>query len=61
MNKKENIIKVISREKQDTLPTQIDYTPEMKDRIIGLLDIEESLLDSKLDNHFKYIYLDDIV
>ena len=61
MNKKEKIIKVISREKQDTLPTQIDFTPEMKDRIIGLLGIEESLLDSKLDNHLKYIYLDDIV
>ncbi len=61
MQNKEKVINAISREKGEILPTQIDYTPEMKDKILNLLGIEESSLDSRLDNHIKYVYLDDKV
>ncbi len=61
MQKKKKVFKAISRKKGEILPTQVDYTPEMKDKIINLLGIEESLLDSRLDNHIKYVYLDDKV
>ncbi|MBA7651944.1 hypothetical protein ES703_59773 [subsurface metagenome] len=61
MVKKERILNAINRVRQDVLPTQIDYTPEMKDKIKKLLNIEDSEVDEKLDNHIKYLPLKDIV
>jgi len=59
MNKKKSILNAIKRNSQDILPTQIDYTPEMKEKIKNLLDTTDLLIDEKLNNHIKYLYLDD--
>jgi len=59
MNKKKRIINAIKRTGGDMLPTQIDYTPEMKEKIKALLGINDLLIDEKLDNHIKYLFLDD--
>lgn len=61
MKKKIRILNAINRNSQDILPNQIDYTPEMKEKIKDLLDIEDPLIDEKLDNHIKYLSLDDKV
>jgi len=61
MKKKRKLLNAINRVNQDLLPTQIDYTPEMKERIKSLLDIEDSLVDVRLDNHIKYYSFDDKV
>ena len=59
MKKKIRILNAINRNSQDILPTQIDYTPEMKEKIKNLLCTEDLLIDEKLDNHIKYLSLDD--
>ena len=59
MSKKERVLNAINKVSQDILPTQIDYTPEMKKRIRGLLKISENLVDKELDNHIKYFSFDD--
>lgn len=59
MKKKKRILNAINRNNQDILPTQIDYTPEMKEKIKDILGIEDRLIDEKLGNHIKYLYLDD--
>lgn len=40
--KKKKILNAINRISQDVLPTQIDYTPEMKDKIKKLLNIKDN-------------------
>ena len=57
--KKEKVLNAINRISQDVLPTQIDYTPEMKEKIKKLLGIEEDQVDERLDNHIKYLPLND--
>lgn len=59
MNKKIKILNAVNRNSQDILPSQIDCTPEMKDKIKKLLNIEDDQIDEKLDNHIKYLFLDD--
>ncbi len=61
MNKKIKILNAINRNSQDILPNQIDCTPEMKGKIKKLLNIEDDQIDEKLDNHIKYLFLDDKV
>jgi len=61
MKKKERILNAINRNSQGILPSQIDYTPEMKEKIKSLLGIEGPLVDKHLDNHIKYLSLDDKV
>lgn len=41
------------------MPTQIDYIPEMKSSIKRMLNIEEEEVDERLNNHLKYLELDD--
>ena len=43
--KKKKVLNVINRVSQDVLPTQIDYTPETKDKIKKLLDIKDNEVD----------------
>ncbi|MCD4670683.1 MAG: hypothetical protein K8S14_09585 [Actinomycetia bacterium] len=52
--KKEKVLDVISRANQDFLPTQIDCTPEMEEKIIKLLNINKDMIDERLDNYIKY-------
>src|SRR5680860_429862 len=59
MNKKKRIFDAIKRNSQDIFPTQIDYTPEMKEKIKDMLGTGDLLIDEKLDNHIKYLFLDD--
>ena len=59
MNKKKKILNAIKKNSQDILPTQIDYTPEMKEKIKNLLGTGGLLIDEKLDDHIKYFFLDD--
>jgi uroporphyrinogen decarboxylase len=59
INRKERVLNAINKVKQDILPTQIDYTPEMKKRIRGFLKITGTLVDEELDNHIKYFLFDD--
>jgi len=59
--KRKKVLNVINRISQDVLPTQIDYTPEMKDKIKKLLNIKDNEVDERLDNHIKYLPLNDIV
>jgi hypothetical protein len=59
MDKKKKILNAIKRNSQGILPTQIDYTPEMKEKIKNLLNTENFLIDEKLGNHIKYLFLDD--
>lgn len=61
MKKKKRILNAINRNSQDILPTQIDYTPEMKEKIKDILGIEDRLVDEKLGNHIEYLFLDDKV
>ncbi|MHB8278165.1 MAG: uroporphyrinogen decarboxylase family protein [Candidatus Humimicrobiaceae bacterium] len=53
------VFKAIKRIKQDILPTQIDYTPEMKSIIKRILNIDDDQVDKKLNNHIKYLGLND--
>ena len=57
--KKEKVLNGINRISQDFLPTQIDYTPEMKVKIKKLLNDEEDQIEKRLDNHIKYLPLND--
>ncbi len=57
--KKEKALNAVNRISQDSLLTQIDYTPEMKENIKKLLNVEEDQIDERLDNHIKYLPLDD--
>ena len=59
--KRKKVLNVIDRISQSVLPTQIDYTPEMKDKIKKLLNIKDNEVDERLDNHIKYLPLNDIV
>jgi len=59
--KRKKVLNVINRISQGVLPTQIDYTPEMKDKIKKLLNIKDNEVDERLDNHIKYLPLNDIV
>ena len=59
--RKKRVLDAVNRISQDVLPTQIDYTPEMKVKIKKLLDIKDNEVDEKLDNHIKYLPLNDIV
>jgi len=59
--KKIRILNAINRNSQDILPSQIDYTPEMKEKIKDILGTRGPLIDEKLDNHIKYLSLDDKV
>ncbi len=59
MSKKLRVLNAINKVSQDILPTQIDYTPEMKTKIMGLLKISGTLIDKELDNHIKYFLFDD--
>jgi uroporphyrinogen decarboxylase len=61
MKKKIKILNAVNRNSQDILPNQIDCTPEMKDKVKKLLNIEEDQIDERLDNHIKYLFLDDKV
>ncbi len=60
-NKKNKILKSIKMIKQDCFPTQIDATPEMLEKIMTFLNTDKSHLDERLDNHIKYVFLDDKV
>jgi uroporphyrinogen decarboxylase len=60
-NKKTKVMKSVNRIGQDYLPTQIDATPEMLEKIKRTLNIEQCSIDQKLDNHIKYVFLDDKV
>ena len=57
--KKNRVLKSINRVSQDFLPTQIDYTPEMKSSIKRMLCIKDNEVDEKLNNHIKYLELND--
>ena len=57
--KKERVLNAINRISQDFLPTQIDYTQEMKENIKKLLNVEEDQIDKRLDNNIKYLPLND--
>ena len=59
--KKQCVSGAIGRVKQEYLPTQINYTPKMKDKVLDILGIPEDSIDEKLGNHIKYICLDDMV
>ena len=59
ISKKQKVFNSINRVKQDILPTQIDYTPEMKIIIKKLLKVTEKEIEKKLDNHIKYAELND--
>jgi len=59
MNKKIKILNAVNRNSQDILPSQIDCTPEMKENIKKLFNIEDNQIEEKLDNHIKYLFLDD--
>lgn len=59
--KKKRVLNTIKRIEQDFLPTHIDYTPEMKDKIKKLLNVKDNKVDEILDNHIKYLPLNDIV
>jgi len=59
--KREKVLNAINRISQDFLPTQIDYTPEMKEKIKKLLDIEDIDVDKRLGNNIKYFPLNDII
>jgi len=59
--KKKRVLNTIKRIEQDFLPTQLDYTPEMKDKIKKLLNVKDNKVDEILDNHIKYLPLNDIV
>ena len=59
--RKKKVLNAINRISQDVLPTQIDYTPEMKEKIKKLLNIEDMEIDERLGNHIKYLPLNDIV
>jgi len=61
MNKKIQVLNAVNRNSQGLLPCQIDCTPEMKDRVKKLLNIEDDQIDEKLNNHIKYLFLDDKV
>ncbi|MCG9479688.1 MAG: hypothetical protein K9H14_05700 [Actinomycetia bacterium] len=61
MNKKEKVKKIVSRTNIDCFPTQIDATPEMKTIIGNLLQIKPEDIDEALNNHLKYLPLDDKV
>ncbi len=39
LTKKERVLNVVNRVNQDILPTQIDYTPEMKENIGKILKV----------------------
>lgn len=55
----EKVFKTTKRINQDILPTQIDYTPEMKSIIKRILNIDDDQVDKKLNNHIKYLGLND--
>ena len=57
--RKKRVVNAIKRIGQDFLPTQIDYTPEMKEKIKKLLNIGDLEIDKRLDNHIKYLPLND--
>ena len=59
--RKKRVLNAVNRISQDVLPTQIDYTPEMKEKIKKLLNIEDMEIDERLGNHIKYLPLNDIV
>lgn len=61
MKNRKRILNAINRNSQDILPTQIDYSPKMKEEIKDILGIEDRLIDEQLGNHIKYLYLDDKV
>jgi len=61
LNKKEAVYRSIKHISQDKFPTQVDYTPEMKQKIKTLLDIDDNQVDNTLDNHIKYLPLNDKV
>lgn len=61
MEKKKRTLDAVKRNSQDILPTQIDYTPEMKQKIKDILGIEDKTVDERLGNHIKYLLLDDKV
>lgn len=59
MTKKDRLIKIINRKEFDYLPSQIDSTPEMREKIKNILGIEDNEVDTRLGNHIKYKYLND--
>jgi uroporphyrinogen decarboxylase len=58
-SKKQKVLKAINRISQEYLPTQIDYTPEMKEVIKEILSTDDTEIDERLDNHIKYLELND--
>jgi uroporphyrinogen decarboxylase len=58
---KEKVLNSVNRANQEFFPTQIDYTPEMKEKIKKILGINENEVDRRLDNHVKYLPINDIV
>ena len=61
MGKKKRTLDAVKRNNQDILPTQIAYTPEMKQKIKDILGIEDKIMDEILGNHIKYLFPDDKV
>jgi len=59
VQKKERVLNAINRISQSVLPTQINYTPEMKEKIKKFLNVEEDQIDKRLDNYIKYLPLND--
>lgn len=59
--KREKVINAVKRTYQKILPSQIDYTPEMKEKIKVILNVSEDKVDERFDNHIKYLPLNDIV
>ena len=53
------VLNSINRVEQEFFPTQINYTMEMKDKIKKLLDTKENEIERRLDNHIKYLFLND--
>lgn len=59
--KKEKVLNAVNRINQGILPTQIDYTPEMKENIKKILNVKDTGIGERLDNCIKYLPLNDIL
>ncbi|MHB8279154.1 MAG: hypothetical protein ACYDIA_16095, partial [Candidatus Humimicrobiaceae bacterium] len=59
--RKERVLNAVNRINQSVLPTQIDYTPEMKENIKKILNVKDTEINERLDNHIKYLPLNDIL
>lgn len=54
--RKKRVLNAANRTSQDVLPTQIDYTPEMKEKIKKLLNIKDTEIDEMSDMLLEKIF-----